>query len=468
MTPRRRRLLPQTLAVAGGLLAASLPGTFAARSASATPPPVSTPLFSARRVPGLVLAEARGPALRTALAGVAAASPPDTCIQVSSAGKTLYAHRTRAPMTPASNLKLLTARLALDLLGPDHRYRTSVEGTAPVDGQVDGDLYLVGGGDPVLGTDAYLAHFHAPADRGTSLEQLADRVVAAGVRHVTGSVVGDETRYDSERAVSGWPERYLDQHQLGPLTALEVNQSFTSFPAKFSETTLDQLTAAPDPPQFAAATFTELLRKRGVRIDGVATTGVAPPGTSHIATIASPPLSDIVAEMLRRSDNQIAELLVKEVGKVKGSGGTTAAGLDVFRSELGRLGFTSRNVVLHDGSGLDHHDRVACAVLDRLLRNAGADSTIGRGLAVAGRSGTLSERFTMPAVRGRIRAKTGTLNDVTALSGFADTRHGPTLVFTYIANGAYVSPELLSHQDDLARALVGYAGDVRLSSLEPG
>ena len=371
-------------------------------------------------------------------------------------------------MTPASNLKLLTARLALDLLGPDHRYRTSVEGTAPVDGRVDGDLHLVGGGDPVLGTDAYLAHFHAPADRGTSLEQLADRVVAAGVRHVTGSVVGDESRYDSERAVSGWPERYLDQHQLGPLTALEVNQSFTSFPAKFSETTLDQLTAAPDPPQFAAATFTELLRQRGVRVDGAATAGITPPGTSRIATITSPPLSDIVAEMLRRSDNQIAELLVKEVGKVKGSGGTTAAGLDVFRSELGRLGFTSQNVVLHDGSGLDHHDRVACAVLDRLLRSAGADSTIGRGLAVAGRSGTLSERFTAPAVRGRIRAKTGTLNDVTALSGFADARHGPTLVFSYIANGADISPELLGHQDDLARALVGYAGDVRLSSLEPG
>ncbi len=435
--------------------------------ADAAPHTASTPVMSARRVPGLVLGLERDPVVAEELRAVSAQSPPQSCLEVEVDGRKVFGHDVNTPLAPASNQKLLTARLALDLLGRDYRYHTVVTGPEVTSGVVRGNLYLVGGGDPVLETDAYLAHFKDPAAKGTSLEKLADEVVARGVRQVTGSVMGDESRYDSRRDVPVWPDRYLEQHQLGPLSALEVNQSFTSFPDTFSDQTLDQLVAAPNPPMFAAQTFAELLRRRGVRIDGRPGVGKSPAGTPEIATISSPPLSNIIAQMLRRSDNQIAELLVKEIGRTHGAGGTTAAGLAVFSSKVTGLGVPTTGIVMHDGSGLDRDDRLTCALLSALLSGVGPDSPIGDGLAVGGRSGTLRERFTAPAVAGRITAKTGTLNDVSALSGFAAARHGPTLVFSYIANGATISEALLSIQDRLADVLVGYAGNTDLAALGP-
>src|SRR5690606_7760656 len=107
---------------------------------------------------------------------------------------------------------------------------TVVRGAAPVDGVVTGDLHLVGGGDPVLATNPYADRFPRQPQLRTDIESLADAVVAAGVRRVEGSVVGDESRYDAQRYVAGWPGRYLDQNVVGPLSALSVNDSFARYP----------------------------------------------------------------------------------------------------------------------------------------------------------------------------------------------------------------------------------------------
>lgn len=427
----------------------------------------ATPLFSARRVPALVQSVAAAPTLVPELLSVVDASPSDTCLAVDVAGRPLFASNTSMPLIPASNQKVVTAQLALDVLGADHRYETHVGGALGADGTVDGDLYLIGSGDPVLRTKAYADYFGDQAGAGTSIEDLADAVVAKGVRRVTGSVVGDESRYDTERLVPGWPERYLDQHQLGPLTALEVNQSFTSFPDTYSEEGLAELEDADDPPQFAAATFTELLEERGVQVSDPAKAGVRPEGTALIATATSPPLIEIVHQMLNRSDNQIAELLVKEAGVVEGDGGTTAAGLAVFAKAFERVGLPSDGVAMHDGSGLGYDNRVTCALLSALLMRTGEDSSIAKGLAIGGKSGTLLERFTDPATKGHIHAKTGSLTDVSSLSGFAEATGAPPLVFSYIANGAPVTPELLDIQEHLGRALVGYGAAFPLDELSP-
>ena len=106
-------------------------------------------------------------------------------------------------------------------------------------------------------------------------------------------------------------------------------------------------------------------------VDGAATAGRAPAGAPTLAKVTSPPLSDIVRQMLTQSDNQIAELLVKELGFAKGSGGTTAAGLDVMRRAITKLGVPVDGVVLHDGSGLDHDDRLTCGLIATLLAQAG-------------------------------------------------------------------------------------------------
>src|SRR3546814_6396768 len=117
-----------------------------------------------------------------------------------------------ATVVPASLTKLLTAAAALEGLGADARLRTEVRAAAPpVDGVVAGDLWLVGGGDPVLGTDVWASQMDSSPPPHTSLDVLADRVVAAGVRRVEGRVVGDESCYDAERYVDTWPAR-SDEH----------------------------------------------------------------------------------------------------------------------------------------------------------------------------------------------------------------------------------------------------------------
>jgi D-alanyl-D-alanine carboxypeptidase/D-alanyl-D-alanine-endopeptidase (penicillin-binding protein 4) len=464
-----RLRLPAALLLVVALLAAFFSwrsGSQPAKDGRA-PSVASTPVLSARRVPSLLLSAQRDPVLTDALATIIDDGPTDTCAVVDVGGRTVYSSKSTLPVAPASNQKLVTAQLALDLLGVDYRYTTKVVAAKPTGDTVTGDLTLVGGGDPVLGTKDYLDHFDDPRAVGTSLESLADRIKAAGVRHITGSVVGDESRYDSERDVSTWPDRYLEQHQLGPLTALPVNGSNVDFPPVFTEETRTEATPAEDPPEFAAEKLTELLRERGVRVDGDPRAGRAPAGRPVLAKVTSPPLSDIVRQMLTQSDNQIAELLVKELGFEKGAGGTTAAGLEVMRRAITELGVPVGGVVLHDGSGLDHDDRLTCGLIATLLAQAGPTSPVGEGLAVAGESGTLRERFTEAPEKGRILAKTGTLDDVTALSGFARSVHGPTLTFAYVANGQIIGPDLLALQDRLGEAMVDYAGPLTIRTLGP-
>lgn len=427
-----------------------------------------TPVLSARRVPALVQAVAAGPALADELDRIVASGPVDTCLDVRVRGRSLYRTGQELSLIPASNQKVITARLVLEVLGAEHRFRTEVAGDLDTDGTVRGDLYLVGGGDPVLRTSEYVSYLDDDAGQSTSLEELADAVVAAGVERVTGGVVGDESRYDTLRSVPAWPDdRYLQQHQLGPLSALAVNQGFVSFPDTYSDETLAQLEPAGDPARFAAESFTDLLRERGVSVTAAGRAGARPPEAAGITAVESPPLDELIVQLLNRSDNQISELLVKEVGLLAGDGGTTNAGLAVLENTYRDLGLPTEGVGTNDGSGLDYGDRLTCGVLTTVLERAGPDSTIGRGLAVAGRTGTLRERFLDDDLAGLIRAKTGSLDAVTSLAGFAEPTAAPELVFGYIANGMPVTDELLGLQEELGRALVGYGADVPLSELGP-
>ncbi len=298
-----------------------------------------TPLLSARRAPSLLAASVGDPALRAALDQIVAAGPQATCVSVSVDGRQVYSHQADLPVPPASNQKLVTAAVALEVLGADHRFRTSVVGAAPKGGTVNGDLHLVGGGDPVLSTKAFTAHYPDQPAVGTSLEKLADAVVASGVHHVTGRILGDESRYDTLRTVPTWPDAL---RRAAPDRArCRRSRSTTASPAspstRPSENRLD-VEATADPAGYAASTFTELLRQRGVQVDGGSGTGVAPAGAHQVAHVDSPRLSAIVGHMLTESDNEVAELLVKELGHRRAGSGTTAAGLTVVREAVRALG----------------------------------------------------------------------------------------------------------------------------------
>lgn len=458
-------------AVAGvaGVGVASAEGDDAASLALGAPSPV-TPVLSARRAPALVAAPIADRRLGAALDELLGRQPGTTCLTVTAGGRPVYEARPDAPLVPASVVKLVTALAALEVLGPDHTFRTTVVATAPpADGVVAGDLWLVGSGDPLLATAAYAARFERQPQLYTPIEPLADAVVAAGVTAVTGRLVGDDTRYDRDRYPDHWPERFVAQDQSGPLSALTVNDAWESFPPNHEAREPDESPAA-DPAAHGAAVLRDLLAERGVAVTGAAASGPAPSGAVELAAVESPPLAEIVGELLRESDNQTGELLLKEIALARGRPPTTDEGAAVARQVLDEVGLPAAGAVIEDGSGLGGGNRVTCRLVGALLDRAGFDSAIGRGLAVGGQTGTLAKRFTDPAVAGRVVAKTGTLNQVTALAGFVATAPGATLTFAFIANvagDARIGAEDFARQEELGAALVRYPEGPALDVLGP-
>lgn len=433
------------------------------------PAPV-TPVLSARRVPGLIAAPVADRRLTSALDGLVARQSGTTCLTVSSSGRTVYAHAPDVALVPASIEKLFTAVAALEVLGPDHRLRTRVLAAAPpVAGVVTGDLWLVGGGDPLLATDPYLARFRRQPQIATDAEALADAVAAAGVTQVGGAVVGDESRFDSVRYVGAWPARFIEQDQSGPISALTIDDNWATFPPS-PEVAVPDESPAPDPPAHAAGVLTGLLAQRGVAVAAPPAAGVAPPDAIELAAIDSPPMAQLVAQMLRESDNQTAEVLVKEIAVARGRPGTTADGVAAIAEVLGELGLPVAGSVVADGSGLADTNRHTCELVQAVLDRGGPESPIGAGLAVAATSGTLERRFVGTPLAGRLQAKTGTLNTVTALAGFLATDPGAQVTFAFVVNLApeeRVDDADLALQEELALILLRYPEGPPLDALGP-
>jgi D-alanyl-D-alanine carboxypeptidase/D-alanyl-D-alanine-endopeptidase (penicillin-binding protein 4) len=270
-------------------------------------------------------------------------------------------------------------------------------------------------------------------DVTTSMEALADAIVAKGVKRIPGGIVGDDSRYDNERYIPTWKPEYRTGGDIGPMGALTVNDGLTSVSRK---------TLADDPALNTAQTLTSLLTARGVQVGGAssggASSGATPAGTTEVASVTSPPLKDIVASMLTSSDNNSAELLVKELGIHDSKQGTTAAGTAAVKARLLTLGLPAEPLALVDGSGLDRGNRLTCNLLVRTLALA-ADkpefAAIILGLPVAGQSGTLIDQMTGPPLAGKLRAKTGSLQGVAGLTGIVEV--GPTLHFAFVDTGDF-------------------------------
>lgn len=463
----RRFLAPLICALVAAACAVGVAATTGATASDATShgPHIVTPVLSARRVPVALESLAADATLRTKLDGVVARSLPATCLVVEDQGRTLYTHAGEQPLLPASNEKLATATAALQVLGPSDRLTTTIRATSRPGpgGAIHGDLYLIGGGDPLLATDDYRRTRLDPK-LSTSLERLADQIVDAGIRRIDGRVVGDESRYDNQRTVASWPPNYTAEHQSGPLSALTVNDGWASFPSRTAPTA--QLQPAPDPAKMAADRLSLLLQQRGVIVAGGTASGPTPAGVPEITHLDSLPLSDIVREMLSESDNQTAELVLKELGHSAGSG-STAAGLRVVHQALDKLGIPQSGTTQVDGSGLDRGNRVTCDFLVHLLDKAGPSSPLAAGLPVAAESGTLKGRYVRTPAAGRLRAKTGTLEDVSALAGFVKTARGETLTFAYLTNGKPKTLAQAGAEAELGPDLVAYPQGVDVKAIGP-
>ncbi|MDQ3895986.1 MAG: D-alanyl-D-alanine carboxypeptidase/D-alanyl-D-alanine-endopeptidase [Actinomycetota bacterium] len=423
--------------------------------APAPAPTLATPVLSLRRVPGMlsrVVADTHLTADLDKVFGdpVFGGGRDQSCLVVSDpgGGRVHYARQQSLPLIPASTMKLMTTAAALAQLGPDSRFTTEVRAGAPPANGAVADLYLVGGGDPLLSTADFAAEggYMGQPRRSTSIEALADKVVAAGVRRV-GRLLGDESRYDAERLVPSWNPRYIANFDISPISALVVNKGFSS-------TTPPAV--AISPAAHAAGVLAGLLRARGVTV-GETGTGKAPGGGPVVTSIESAPLTEVVAEILQNSDNLAAEMLVKEMATRPGTPGTTAAGLSAVTDRLRQIaGVTGEEMTTVDGSGLDRSDRLTCSVLQRVVAQAGDAGPLTQGLPVAGRNGTLFRRFLGTAAAGRVRAKTGSLEGVVGLSGYATGQDGRNLAFTLLANDLPSNAAGSGIQDRVVNVLAGY------------
>ncbi|HWK27843.1 MAG TPA: D-alanyl-D-alanine carboxypeptidase/D-alanyl-D-alanine-endopeptidase [Solirubrobacter sp.] len=342
----------------------------------------------------------------------------------------LYAFHPAISRTPASNTKLFTSAAALDAYGVGGRLTTRVVAAAPAGpgGVIDGDLYLVGGGDPTFGTAATIASRYAGV--GAKVEDLLDALVAAGVTSVTGRVVGDASRFDGD---------------VGPSNGE-------------SALTFDRGVRSQGPALWAAQQFTTLLRARGIAVAGTAATGTAPAGATELAAVQSPTIGELLPLMNKPSDNFFAEMLIRNVAAAKGLLGTTVNGAQQSEALARSLGIEIDQV---DGSGLSAGNEMTPTGIVRLLdvmrSRSGFDAFYG-SLPVAGVDGTLAARMVSSPATGACHAKTGTLGSTTSsLSGYCQRDGGHLVLFSILMNRTSELPPAQAAQDRMADAIAAYS-----------
>ena len=453
--------------------------------------------------------------------GVFVMSPKD--------GRVLYSRDADKSFTPASNMKVYTTAVALDLLGGDYRWRTSVYARKQADsnGVIDGELVLYGRGAPDL--------ISKPRGDAPSLTKLADQLYQAGVREVRGDVVGDESYFRGELFGMGWQWNDLQWYFGAEPSALSIdensvevtmspaakkgesanvivtpNQNFVRLTNNATTGEHDAITtigiirglsdnnvrvwggfpvggrafsafiSVHDPTLWAATLFKQALIGRGIKVNGNVrsrdfrtgeTDKFDPQKAVELAYENSESLAEIVRRTNKESNNLFAELILRTVGKERGTSapdpdprknaarGDDEAGTAVVRAWLESKGIATRSVAIRDGSGLSRLDLVTPETTARLLSamtGSHAAAEFHDSLPNAGHDGTLGSR--LKNMSGRIFAKTGTLTYTHSLSGYATTQHDEILVFSIMCNDAIADRGALAIIDQIATAVADFGG----------
>jgi D-alanyl-D-alanine carboxypeptidase/D-alanyl-D-alanine-endopeptidase (penicillin-binding protein 4) len=380
---------------------------------------------------------------------------------------------------PGSNMKILTLASAAEVLGWEHRFETTLISSAAVEsGVLRGDLIVVGGGDPSISERS---------DEPGALRALARQLSDAGLRIIDGRIIGDDDLFDDRGLGDGWSIDNLPYGYSAPVTALEYNEGSVDLVIRAGASagdpvaiqvwpegsqldidnklttvgengtgmlTLQRLpgssrvvvqgqipaktapfarTASVDnPTDFFVRAFRAALVAESIQVGGAAVDidELSPKpneaGARVLAVRQSPMLSDLAASMMKVSQNQYAEMLLKTIGK------------PAARDALRGLGVADDSYIMADGSGLSRYNYVTADALVRILqqmheRPAHASSFV-RTLPIAGREGTLARRLSGTPAEGKVQAKSGTIDNARALSGYVQMADGETLVFSIIAN----------------------------------
>ncbi|MEX0952520.1 MAG: D-alanyl-D-alanine carboxypeptidase/D-alanyl-D-alanine-endopeptidase [Nitriliruptoraceae bacterium] len=386
-------------------------------------------------------------------------------------GREVYSLRPDEPVLPASTLKVITAAAALEVFGPDHRFVTHVESTVPIgpDGELQGDLVIVGDGDPALATDEYIRWIY-PARPATRMSVLADTLVAQGLRVVRGDVVGRSARDEGEPLAEGWFDRYLSDFDARHHAELTVDAGLETIvtyegddPAggeappsviapdptgpdasdapgnsgtgEVREPLDVRVDHVPDPPENAARALVAMLEDRGVTVLGAGRSGTTDATSSRLATVSSPPLVDLMRFAVEYSDNHLADGVFRALGRAHTGVVSWDAGAVAVTAAMADLGIDLSAAVLADGSGLSREDRLATRALVEVDRLLFGEQWLSL-LAQMGQSGTLRNRLRDTVADGVFHGKTGSLRDVMAISGVAVGPDGQRHHVAMVANDA--------------------------------
>ncbi len=444
LCPRGRNAAAPTMLLAAVLTLTSLMGVGVAGPAMAADSPPTAPPGPV--LPPLAVTNSTAPTptssgVATALGPLARGSKGSSALVVVDPGarQGLVTRSGSTPLIPASTAKLATAAAALHVLGPTHRIPTVVRQAGDV-------ITLVGGGDPSL----RLRGKQGPGE-AASLTMLARDTARALGSDASIALTYDDRAFRGPALGPGWSRAFPALGVVPPISALIVDGARVS-PGATSRVA--------DPARQAALAFARLLRAEGIDVTSIAE-GRVGQDSVELARVESAPVSDLIAGMLTDSENGFAEALAHLVGGAALDKPTFAGGAEATSDALDELGITVDGLDLADGSGLSRSNRMTADTLAELLSKVatGSEPTlapIAPGLAVAGLTGTLADRFSVPATRpgrGVVQAKTGTLTGVVALAGLVRTTGGRLLVFASIQNQVPSAASARLKADEIAATL---------------
>ncbi len=447
-------------------------------------------------------------------------------------GRVVFDQNAEKYFMPASNMKNFTVAAVLDRLGPDYRFVTSLYSPTALsaDGTLSGDLVVFGRGDVSIST-----RFNGSDDPMKSIDPLVDKMIAAGIKKINGSIVGDDSYFRGFAIPQGWEWDDLQWSYGAEVSALPINDSTIALsvipgPAGYSCTVkivpfnpvirvvngcmtggagsartlriqkkLDQnvlelsgslplgnqgfsgAVSVSRPAELFAALLRQRLVERGIpavgghryekRLDGSMPLGV------EILKVESAPMSTIAAQTMKPSQNMYTETLLWTLGEldrnstVAPGGGTTVStadsaelGIASVKKFLTGIGVAPDAIIQYDGSGLSRHNLITPSSVVQLYTYMAKQSKYPQAwrdsLTIGGVDGTLRNRFRGTRANNNVRGKTGTIDQVSALSGYVKTAAGEELVFSMVVNGVAQTSIRTNLLDEMVNHLANYTGRI--------
>ncbi|MFN3532532.1 MAG: D-alanyl-D-alanine carboxypeptidase/D-alanyl-D-alanine-endopeptidase, partial [Candidatus Brocadia sp.] len=423
---------------------------------------------------------------------------------------TLFDYRSDDLFSVASNMKLLTTSAALDYLGPDFEYKTTIEanGKITASGELHGDIIIKGSGDPNISGRFYQGNILAIP------ESWAQAIRNRGICVIMGDIIADDTIFDRIYINPNWPENQLSAWYCAPSCGLSFNDNcvditlipdkkpgsavtlfidpntsyFTFFNSCVYTTNKKEHTysihrkpdtnqifikgkfwvnASPEktwvtvhnPALYLATVFKEVLEKNGIAVYGSARLIDESDSVSDVEVIAqtTSTMEQTVLVTNKQSQNFYAEQIIKTLGvQIKGRG-TLEAGIEVIQEFMSKLGFQPEEYQIDDGCGLSKGNRLSPKMITTLLAYMSKHPhgrVLWDSLPASGTDGGLRQRMNSPRYKNKVHAKTGYIAKASALSGYIDTSHGDVLAFSILINNFKNLSNIIKLQDDICQTLV--------------